>query len=84
MVRRLGHRVRARRDGGHLVALLGQERAQGLADVGFVVADEDAARHPEILAALFEGAPRLLERPRRLLYAPGETFGGTKGKRFFE
>ena len=84
VVRRLGHRVQARRDGGHLVALLRQERAQGLADVGFVVADEDAARHPEILAALFQGATRLLQRPRRLLDPPGESFGGPEGKRFFE
>ena len=45
VVRRLGDGVDARRDGRDLVPLLGEERPQGLADVDFVVADEDAARH---------------------------------------
>ena len=84
MVRRFRHGVHARGDGRDLVTLLRQERAEGLADVGFVVADEDAARHRPILAARLEGPPRLAERFRRLFDAPCETFRDTKRKRFFE
>ena len=85
VVGRLGDGVRARGDGRDLVSLLREERPEGLADVGFVVADEDAARHPCDPSSPTRGRAAPRRAPSAVsLDAPCESFGDTKRKRFFE